>query len=91
MNNCPKCNAKLNIVISGRDYIISCSKCNYKVITTNNEDIDLDSTKYSISILPNNDITIDKIKLISKLTSKKLFKFKNIFNTRKTNFYRLCY
>ncbi len=77
MIKCPKCGNKVIIKFNGREIINKCSKCDYEVVTTFNSKMDLDNTKYIISISKNNNSSLNNIKLISKLTGDSFIKCKN--------------
>lgn len=68
MIKCPKCGNELIIINNGREIKNKCSVCDYEVVTTYNSEMDNDTTKYVISILKDNCVSIDNIKLISKMT-----------------------
>ena len=68
MIKCPNCGNEVKVIFNGREIINKCLKCDYEVVTTYNSQIDLDNTKYVISILVGNETSLDNIKLISKLT-----------------------
>lgn len=66
---CPKCNSDLieNIKFGSREYL--CPNCNYGVSAFVNETIEEDDTIYELSII-DDDITIDKIKILSKISNQ---------------------
>lgn len=68
MIKCPKCGNEVIVMNNGREIINKWISCDYEVVTTYNSPMDLDSTKYVISILGENQISLENIKLISKLT-----------------------
>ena len=77
MIKCPKCGNEVIIKRNGREIINKWTKCDYEVVATYNSQMDLDNTKYIISILNNNNTSINNIKLISKLTGENFVKSKN--------------
>lgn len=77
MIKCPKCGKELIVMNNGREIINKCTSCDYEVVTTYNSPMDLDSTKYVISILSENEISLENIKLISKLTGFNYVQSKN--------------
>lgn len=76
MIKCPKCGNDVIVKFNGNEIINKCIKCDYEAVTTYNSKMDLDNTKYVISILSNNDTSLDNIKLISKLTGEGFIKSK---------------
>ncbi len=68
MIKCPKCGNEIIVINNGREIINKCNSCDYEVVTTYNSQMDLDNTKYVISILSDNEISLNNIKLVSKLT-----------------------
>ena len=68
MIKCLKCGNEVIVINNGREIINKCTSCDYEVVSTYNSPMDLDSTKYVISILGENEISLENIKLISKLT-----------------------
>lgn len=77
MIKCPKCGNEVKVIINGFDLINRCTVCDYEVSTTYNSPMDFDGTKYVISILAHNEISLDNIKLISKLTNSNFLQAKS--------------
>ncbi len=65
---CPECGSKMNENYEKPALNLTCPKCGCKIATTRWDDIDLDETIYRIILKPTNEININKVKLISKLT-----------------------
>ena len=80
MTNCPQCGGALDHVIDGSTLILSCENCDWSVATTYVSPIDADETLYSISLLSDNDITVEKLKVISHIIGGNFLKAKAILN-----------
>ncbi len=78
MKFCPNCNSKLIIKNIGRDHIIKCTNCGYEISSTNSSSIDFDSTIYVISVEANNNVTLEKLKFISKTMGANFIEAKRI-------------
>jgi hypothetical protein len=75
---CPNCGKMMNFIIDGSALNYSCPFCGCGVATTIAEGINWDSTEYEITILPNNNLKIENIRLISNLTGNNFIISKNI-------------
>lgn len=63
---CEKCKARMNWRKEGSTQGWWCPICEWNMVTTYIEDIDLDMTEYSLYIKNESEIDIDKIKFVSK-------------------------
>lgn len=67
---CPDCGTKMIEVYEKPALNLTCPKCGCKMATTKWEEIDLDETQYEIISVSNNNPSVDKIKVISRVTGK---------------------
>ncbi len=67
---CPECNSEMVAEYNKPALTLTCPKCGCKIATTKWDDIDVDPNIYKIIVMPNNDESIESIKIISKLTGK---------------------
>ena len=77
---CTKCRNEMEYKIENNTQGWYCSKCTNAIVTSYISKIDLDETKYEVILLENNDINIDNIKMLSKLTGDNFIKSKEILS-----------
>lgn len=73
---CPDCGTEMRQLYQKPALNLTCPNCGCKVATTKWEDIDLDETIYELGIPKQNNITIDAIKIVSKMTGKNFIETK---------------
>lgn len=80
MTKCPECGGQLVNTVEGSTLIVSCKNCNWSVATTYISPIDADETLYSIALTKNNEMTVDQLKLISKMIGGNFLNAKRAIN-----------
>ena len=73
---CPECGAEMYETYEKPALNLTCPKCGCKIATTRWEKIDLDSTDYEISVIQEENPSIDHIKIISKILAKNFIQAK---------------
>ena len=75
---CPICGRDMIKIVDGSALNFKCNNCGYGEATTIAEGIEWDSKEYEINIIIGNDVTIEKIKALSKISSLNYFECKSI-------------
>ena len=65
---CEKCKEKMNWFIDGCIQGWVCPLCGWDIVTTYIDDIYIDETDYSLYIKKESEISIEKIKLVSRIS-----------------------
>lgn len=69
MSKCPKCGKELKRIKQNSGVAYCCINCDYSVATTDLDPIFEDQQEYTITLLPNNSINKDILKVISSITN----------------------
>lgn len=63
---CEKCNTEMIYKQEEHSLLWLCPNCNWGIATTYNSPIELDTTDYTLHVISQHDLSINKIKCISK-------------------------
>ena len=77
---CNNCKSEMEYKIENHTQGWYCPKCNNAIVTSYFSKIDLDETKYEVILLEKNDVNIDNIKMLSKLTGYNFIKSKELLS-----------
>lgn len=77
---CDKCKSKMIFKIENQTQCWYCQNCENAIATSYFSKIEEDETLYSVYLMKNNDLNIDNIKLISKLSGNNFIKSKELLN-----------
>lgn len=64
---CKFCGEEMMIKNEGRDVIMICPNCNVSLVTSSCSDIDNDTRIYSLSVIKNDDFSLNKILIIKSI------------------------
>ena len=84
--NCPECGTVMNETYEKPQLILTCPKCGCKIATTRWDEIDLDDNEYEITLVANDNPSIEQIKAVSKIAATNYKSSKEIIVNGKSIF-----
>ena len=78
---CDNCNTKMVYFEEGLSCGWTCPKCGNGLVTTNTNDIQLDQQKYTISLTPCSNASIEEYKAVAKIGNFSLINAKKIIES----------
>ncbi|MBO4579252.1 MAG: hypothetical protein J5715_03760 [Clostridiales bacterium] len=78
---CDKCNSDMVYFEEGLSCGWTCPKCGNGLVTTNTNSIQLDQQKYTISLVPCSNASVEDYKVVAKIGNLSLINAKNIIES----------
>ncbi len=75
---CPECGGEMLEFYNKPALNLVCSKCGYRLATTKWDGIDLDNNNYNVYLTASKDISIEQIKIVSKISGNNFVLSKKI-------------
>ena len=75
---CDKCNSEMTYFVEGQSCGWKCSNCDWSLVTTYIDPIELDTQLYNVRVQGSADSKADKIKLVAKIKGCNLLEAKKL-------------